>query len=111
MEDSRGSCCPDPLAASGGAAQADHRDQERHAGPSGGEVSHTVSVCLCVYHESFWKLNSSLQRCVCCTGPLARLPQHCDQRLRVAAALPGLSEGGEVWRSHLEGNRTSDGSV
>lgn len=37
MEDGRRSCRPDPLAASGGAAEADHRHQEGHVGPSGGE--------------------------------------------------------------------------
>lgn len=49
--------------------------------------------------------------CSPCVGPLARLPQHCDQRLGVAAALPGLSESGEVWRPDPEGYRTTDGAV
>ena len=29
-------CCADSFAARGGAAQADHRDEEGHAGPAGG---------------------------------------------------------------------------
>jgi len=54
-------------------------------------------------HTFFFSLSLS--------GPLARFPQHCDQGLRVAAALPGLSEGGEVWRSDPEGYGATDGAV
>ena len=44
-------------------------------------------------------------------GPFAWLPKHCHQGQWVAAAFPGLSQGGEVRRFDSEGHRTADGSL
>lgn len=44
-------------------------------------------------------------------GPFARLPEHRDQGIGAAAAVPGVSQSGEVRRPHLEGHRTTDGAL
>ena len=65
------------------------------------------------WYEKLWLMSSPMfPGYVGSTGgSLAGFPQHCDQRQWTAATIPGVSEGREVWWSHPEGYRTSDGSV